>query len=59
MVTMKNYILKSDGEGYFVNDTKLIEDINDVKPIADEKAMAIMKKLSKKPYNSANLSKEL
>ncbi len=59
MVTMKNYILKSDGEGYFVNDTKLIEDINDVKPIADEKAMAILKKLSKKPYNSANLSKEL
>jgi predicted transcriptional regulator len=56
---MKNYILKNDGEEYFVNDTKIIEDINDIKPIADEKAIAIMKKLSKKPYNSANLAKEL
>jgi hypothetical protein len=56
---MKSYILKNDGEGYFINDTKVIENIKDVKQIADEKAVAIMKKLCKKPYNSASLSKEL
>ncbi|MCL4362313.1 MAG: hypothetical protein OH338_03915 [Candidatus Parvarchaeota archaeon] len=56
---MKSYILKNDGEGYFVNDTKIIENINDVKPIADEKAISIMKKVSKKPYSSAALAKEL
>ena len=56
---MKSYILKNDGEEYFVNDTKIIEDINDIKPIADEKAISIMKKLSKKPYNSSLLAKEL
>ena len=56
---MKNYILKNDGEGYFVNDTKIIENINDIKPIADEKAVSIMRKLSKKPYSSTLLAKEL
>jgi predicted transcriptional regulator len=56
---MKSYILKNDGEEYFVNDTKIVEDINDIKPIADEKAVSIMKKLSKKPYNSTSLAKEL
>ncbi|MCL4398741.1 MAG: ArsR family transcriptional regulator [Candidatus Parvarchaeota archaeon] len=56
---MKSYILKNDVEGYFVNDTKIIENIADVKSIADEKAVAIMKKLSKKPYNAAVLAREL
>ncbi len=56
---MKNYILKNDGEEYFVNDTKLIENINDLRPIADEKAVSVMKKLSKKPYKAETLAKEL
>ncbi len=56
---MKNYILKNDGENYFVNDTKLLEDIKDVKNIADEKAITILKKISKKQYKADALSKEL
>ena len=56
---MKSYILKNDEEGYFVNDTKIVEDINTVKQISDEKAISIMKKLSKKQYKMAALSREL
>lgn len=56
---MKSYILKNDGEEYFINDTKIIEKITDIKPIADEKAISIMKKLSKKPYKAEQLAKEL
>ncbi len=56
---MKNYILKSSDEGYFVNDTKVIEDISQVKQISDEKIMDIVKKLSKKQCNIDILAKEL
>ncbi|EFD93095.1 MAG: regulatory protein ArsR [Candidatus Parvarchaeum acidophilus ARMAN-5] len=56
---MKEYILKIEDEGYFVNDTKVIPEISDIKKIADEKAIAIMKKISKKPYKVGALSKEL
>lgn len=56
---MKNYVLKNDGEDYFVNDTKIIENINDIKPIADDRAVAMMKKLSKKPYKADVLGREL
>ena len=56
---MKSYILKSDNDEYFVNDTKIIDSISNIKQIADENAVNMMKKLSKKQYKLDAIAKEL
>lgn len=56
---MKTFILKTDENGYFLNDTKIMKDINSIRPIANDLAMDVMKHLSKKAASSDELAKLL
>ena len=56
---MKTFILKTDENGYFLNDTKIIKEVEDLKGIANETALGALKILAKKPASSDELAKLL
>ncbi len=56
---MKTYVLKKDERGYFVNDTRLIEDAGTLKTLANENVLAMLKKLTKKPATIDSIAKML
>ncbi len=56
---MKTYILKTDENGYFVNDTKIIENLGLLKTVANDDAIKIAKALSKKPTTADEIARNL
>ncbi len=46
---MKTYILKKDDRGYFVNDTRIVDEISHLKALANENTVNMLRRLSKKP----------
>ena len=56
---MKTFVMKTDGEDYFLNSTKVISDINSLKSVANETALNAIKILAKKPSSSDELSKTI
>jgi len=56
---MKTFILKTEGGDYFVNNTKLIANVDDLRSIANETSIAILKTLIKRPSSVGELAKAL
>jgi hypothetical protein len=56
---MKTFILKTDESGYFVNDTKIIDNIEKLRPIINNETMAVLKVLAKKPASANEIAKTL
>lgn len=56
---MKTFILKTDVGNYFVNDTKLIDNIDDLRLIANKTTLDLLKVLMKKPSSADELTKAL
>ncbi len=56
---MKTFILKTDEKDYFVNDTKIIENIDDLRQVANQASIEILKLLSKKRATSSEIAKFL
>lgn len=56
---MKTYILKTDENGYFVNDTKIIENLGLLKTVANDDAIKVAKALSKKPTTADEIARNL
>jgi hypothetical protein len=56
---MKTFILKTDEKDYFVNDTKIIENIDDLRQVANQASIEILKLLSKKRATSGEIAKFL
>ena len=49
---MKTYILKTDENGYFVNDTKIVEDSEIMRKLFAKDALSVLRHLAKKPSSS-------
>lgn len=56
---MKTFILKTDESGYFVNDTRLVDDIEKIKPIANKDCADTLRALAKKPASIPELAKAI
>ena len=56
---MKTFILKTDEKDYFVNDTKIIGNVDDLRQVANQASIEILKLLSKKRATSSEIAKFL
>ncbi len=54
---MKTFILKTDENGYFINDTKIVDNIEDLRPIVNSTSIDILKVLVKKPASLDEIAK--